>query len=70
MDPVSTLGDEYPKMQARVREILGYYKEIGPAGMFGAMMIEDTLRRADEAAISGDVVAMLRLYEEMKEIKP
>lgn len=64
-----TLGDEFPKEQARVREVLGYYKEIGPAGMFGAAMIEDVLRRADQAAISGDVVAMLGVFQEMKEIE-
>jgi hypothetical protein len=66
---VSTLGDEYPKEQARVRKVLGYYKEIGPAGMFGAMMIEQTLRKADEAALSGDIVQMLAALQEMKEIK-
>lgn len=66
---MNTLGDDFPKQQARVREVLGYYKEIGPAGAFGAAMIEATLRRADEAAISGDVVAMLRVYQELKEIE-
>lgn len=66
---MSTLGDEYLKEQARVREVLGYYKEIGPAGMFGAMMIEQTLRKADEAALSGDIVQMIAAFQEMKEIK-
>jgi hypothetical protein len=66
---VSTLGDEFPKEQARVREVLGYYKGIGPAGIFGAMMIEQTLRNADEAALSGDIVQMLAAFQEMKEIK-
>lgn len=66
---MSSLGEQYPIQQARVREILGYYKEIGPAGMFGAAMIEDLLQRADQAAISGDLVAMIRCYEEMKEVE-
>ena len=66
---MASLGEEFPKEQARVREILGHYRAIGPAGNFGAAMIADTLRKADEAAISGDLVAMLRLYEEMKAIK-
>lgn len=65
----SSLGEEFSKEQARVRVVLGHYKEIGPAGRFGAAMIEDTLRRADAAAISGDVVEMLRAFEEMKGIK-
>lgn len=66
---MTTLGDDFPKEQARVREILGYYKELGPVGMFGAAMIEDVLRRADQAAIAGDVVAMIRVYQQMKEIE-
>ena len=64
-----SLGEAYREEQARVRTILGYYKEIGPAGAFGAMMIEDVLRRADKAAIEGDVVAMVGLYKEMQEIQ-
>lgn len=62
-----SLGTAYPVEQARVRKLLGIYKEIGPAGAFGAHMIEGVLRRADEAAISGDVVAMIRSYQEMQD---
>ena len=63
---MSSVGDEFPKEQARVRELLGFYKSIGPAGAFGALMLEQALQRADQAAISGDVVAILRSYEELK----
>ena len=63
-----SLGERFPKEQARVRKILGHYKEIGPAGTFGAIMIEETLRKADEAAIGGDVVAMISAYQAMQEI--
>ena len=66
---MNSLGEEFPREQARVREVLGYYKEIGPAGSFGAMMIEDVLRRADKAAIEGDVIAMIRIYQEMKGVE-
>lgn len=66
---MATLGEAYPKEQARVRIVLGYYKEIGPAGAFGAAMIEDLLQRADKAAIEGDAVAMIRIFQEMKEVK-
>lgn len=61
-----TLGDAYPQEQARCRELLVVYLALGPTGLFGATMIEAVLKRADEAAISGDVVAMIRLYHEMK----
>lgn len=66
---MASLGEEYPKEQARVRQVLGFYKEISPAGWFGVAMIEATLRQADEAAASGDVVAMARAFEEMKAVK-
>ncbi len=63
---MGTLGDELPREQARCRELLVAYKEIGPAGAFGAAMIEQSLREADQASISGDIVAMLRAYEKLK----
>lgn len=63
---MESLGEEYPKLQAHVRELLSNYEEIGTAGMFGAIMLKDVLKRADEAAISGDVVAMIAMYKEME----
>ena len=67
--PTESLGTALPKEMARVREVLGHYHEIGPAGRFGALMIEQDLRAADEAVMSGDIVAMLRAYQTLKEIK-
>ena len=64
---MATLGEEFPKEQARVRELLGDYKRLGPNGAFGALMLEQVLRRADLAVMSGDVVAMLRSFTELKE---
>lgn len=66
---MTSVGEAYPKEQARVRELLGVYKSLGPVGGFGAMMIEQVLQRADQAAVSGDVIAMLRSYEELKGCK-
>jgi hypothetical protein len=63
---MSSIGEDFPNEQVRVRKLLGQYKEIGPAGAFGAMMIEQVLQRADAAAISGDVIQILRSYEELK----
>ena len=63
---MTSIGEDFPKEQARVRELLGVYKSLGPVGGFGAMMIEQVLQRADQAAVSGDVIAMLRSYEELK----
>ncbi len=59
------LAETYPIEQARCRELLAQYKEI-PTGAFGAAAIEIVLQNADKAASTGDVVAMLRSYQEMK----
>ena len=66
---MSNLGEDLPKEQARVREVLGHYQAIGPSGMFGAMMIEEALQRADVAVMNGDVVAMISAYKELRNIK-
>jgi hypothetical protein len=66
---METLADTLPKEMARVRQVLGHYKEIGPAGMFGVAMIEQALRVADKAVMSGDVVEMMRAYSNLKEIE-
>jgi len=66
---MSSVGEEFPKEQARVREILGYYKEIGPPGMFGAITIRQKLSRADKAMASGNIIAILQSFEELKAVK-
>lgn len=65
---MKSLGEAFPQEQARMRELLGYGKEIGPAGAFYCAVIEDLLQRADKAAIEQDTVAMIRIYEEMRKI--
>lgn len=64
-----SLADAMPKEMARVREILGIYREVGPAGAFAAVMIEQDLREADLAVMSGDVVRMITAYKALKEIE-
>ena len=65
----TTVGEDFPKQQARVRALRESYLEIGPSGAFGAAMMEQALKRADEAAMSGDVVAILRSYKELSEFE-
>ena len=67
-DKTESLGVALPQEMARVREVLGHYKEIGPAGIFGAAMIEQDLRNADRAVMSGDVIAMLRSLKTLQGI--
>ena len=66
---MSSVGEEFPKEQARVRGLLGLYKAIGTPGIFGASMMEAALKRADQAAISGDPVEILRSFEELRSFK-
>jgi len=68
-EQTETLADALPKEMARVREVLGYYKEIGPAGAIGAAFIEGDLQAADRAAMSGDVVEMMRALLLLRGIK-
>ena len=65
----TSVGEDFPKQQARVREVLKLYHDIGPAGAFGAIMIETTLREADEAQASGDIIKILQSYESLKAIE-
>jgi hypothetical protein len=67
-EQMRSLGTELPTELARVRKVLGQYKEIGPSGQFGAMIIEDLLRRTDAAMIEGDTVTLISLYQELKEV--
>lgn len=67
--PTETLGDALPKEMARVRVVLGHYHELGNVGAIGAWLIEEDLRTADLAVMSGDVVQMLKAYEKLKGIK-
>ena len=68
MTQPETLADALPKEMARVREVLGHFKEIGPAGAIGAAFIEKDLRAADRASASGDVVAMIKALQSLRYI--
>lgn len=50
----------------RVREILPYYEEIGPAGMFGVAMLKAAIKEGEAAIASGDVVRMLAAYKDLE----
>ena len=64
-----SLATEYPKEQRRCRAILEIYKGLGVSGIPGSLMIQLMLDQAEDAAASGDVVAMVRSFKEMKELK-
>ena len=68
---MESLGEALPKEQARVRELIVQYRgpELGGSGIFAATMMENSLKEADKAIMSGDVVAMIRAYEDLKEYR-
>lgn len=63
---MSSLGEEFPREQARLRELIKAYRDIGPPGAFGAAAIEATLKEADQAALSGDLPRMIQAYQAMQ----
>lgn len=65
---METLGDALPKEMARVRELIVLYRdpELRGAGNLAARMMEISLRQADVAVMSGDLVAMIRAYEDLR----
>ena len=69
MNESTSVGEDYPKEQARCREVLAQYKELGRAGVLGGMMIEATLREADAAMASGDIVRILQAYKAMQGVE-
>lgn len=61
------LADALPAEMARVRdEIMPLYVEIGAPGGLGLAFMRQSLDNAAKAMASGDVVAMLRAYEDLK----
>lgn len=52
----------------RNRKALRVYESI-PTGVFGALMIRQSIARAEQSISSGDVVQMLASYKELQETK-
>ena len=64
---MSSVGEELPKEMARVRDVvMPAYAEIGPPGEFGLMMMRQSLDNAAKALAEGDVIAIIRAYEDLK----
>lgn len=63
---VDTLGDALPREIKRAQQLIVDYRALGPVGSFGAMMIQQDIDAAIKALAEGDVVAMIRAYNELK----
>jgi len=63
-----SLGEALPREMARVRdEVMPAYEEIGPSGAFALAFMRADLDAAARAMAEGDVVAMLRVYQSLKD---
>ena len=51
----------------RNRELLKGYEEIGPAGLFGATMIKQSIANGEKAIAEGDVVKMIEAFKDLEE---
>lgn len=60
---------DLPKEQARVRQLLEFCLELGPAGAFACSVYRLALAEAEEAAISGDIVRIVQAYEGLRSCK-
>lgn len=62
-----SLADALPKEMARVRDnVMPLYVEIGPPGALALHFMRQALDEAARAMASGDLVAMIRAYENLK----
>ena len=64
---MASVGEEFPKEQERLLQLLDAYREIGPAGVFGYAVIRESLVRSFGAMASGNVTEILASFQDMKE---
>lgn len=63
-----TLGTALPKEMARVRDdILPIYVSLGVSGAIAAAMMRHDLDAASKAMIEGDTIAMIKVYQALKD---
>jgi hypothetical protein len=62
----TTLGEALPKEITRCQELVTRYTDLGPVGGFGAAMIRRAIAAAIKATMEGDVVDMIRAYNELR----
>lgn len=67
MAEARSLGEALPLEMARVRDqIVPEYQQIGVAGLPALMMMRASLDAAAKSLAEGDVIAMIRCYEDLK----
>lgn len=66
----TSVGDALPDEIARVTQLIATYASLeGGVGGFAIAMMQRAIRSAADAMLAGDVVAMVRAYDELKGFK-
>lgn len=47
--------------------VIPEYDRIGPAGMIGKMLLQQSIKKGEAAIAGGDVVQMVQVYKELEE---
>lgn len=67
---MSSVGEEIQKEIKRVRDVvIPAYQEIGPPGQLAIMIMKTSLDNAVRALAEGDVIQIIRHYEDLKAYK-
>ncbi len=62
------IAEALPLEQDRVRKLIALYDSV-PMGFIAASMMRESIRNAERVSASGDVVGMMRAYEDLKGYK-
>lgn len=65
-----TLSETLRQEQARCRRLALDYHALGSTGFFGAAVVEEAVKRAEEAIRGGNVLAMRRALASLKDCQP
>lgn len=60
-----SLAEALPREIERVQELLPMYEGV-PMGFIAASMMRASIKAAHVAMVSGDVIAMIQCYEDLK----
>lgn len=67
MGEVKNLMQGLLEQRDRVKDLLKTYEQLpNNAGAFGAIILRDYLSKADNAITTGDVIEMIKCYENLK----
>ena len=63
---MTSIGEDFPQQQERVRHLIDEYRALPDGvGQIGVALMDDVLKRAAKAQSSGDVVQIVKMYQEL-----